>query len=144
ASPERAIFIAGGKRHEVSPEVYFQHFASGFSKFAAPAAEVFPRPFDPFFSEAYQRYDRRSSAEALQQAKLPQPEHDIVSGLAEINGHRTIEEVGYLDQLKWYALGGFDPGRMFENCARYRFVGGTRSLLEAMLRDVHGEVRTST
>lgn len=139
---ERAIYLAGGKQHATTPEQFGKYFASGVSKYLAPAAQVFPRPFDPFHSDAYLRYDKLSAAEALEQLRLPQPEHDIVSGLASINGHTFARDIGYLDQLKWYALGAFDPMRLFENCARYRLAGGTRSLLDAMARDIRGEVRT--
>lgn len=144
SAPERAIYLAAGKRHEVSPEKFSEHFIAGVSKFMGPAIEAFPRPFDPFYSDAYQRYDRISSAEALEQLRLPQPQHDIVSGLAAINGHTFLKDIGYLDQLKWYALGGYDPIRLFENCARYRLEGGTRSLLDAMVGEVRGEMRTGT
>lgn len=147
ASAERAIYFAGGKRHETSPQAFAEIFASGARKFMAPAAEAFPRPFDPLHSDAWRRYDTLSSAAALAALKLPQPEHDVVAGLAAINGHTHLDRIGYLDQLKWYALGAYDPLRLFENCARYRLEGGTKSLLDAMAADARAagaELRTST
>jgi pseudooxynicotine oxidase len=142
-APQRAVYLSAGKRHETSPEAFGTLFAAGASRFMAPALEVFPRAFDPFYAQAYQRYDRLSSAEALALLRLPQPQHDIVSGFAAINGHTYLDRIGYLDQLKWYALGGYDALRLFENCARYRLEGGTRTLLDAMAKDAHGDIRTS-
>ncbi|HEY0939883.1 MAG TPA: FAD-dependent oxidoreductase [Steroidobacter sp.] len=144
AQPQQGIYLAGGKRHQVTPEKYAELFASGARKFLAPAQEAFPRPFDPFFSKAYERFDHLSSAQALEALKLSQPERDIVSGFAAINGHSHLAEIGYLDQLKWCALGAYDPLRLFENCARYRLEGGTGSLLDAMSNDSRAEVRLSS
>lgn len=144
AAAERAVYLAAGRRYEVSPGRYAELFSSGARKFMAPALEVFPRPFDPFHSRAYERFDHLSSADALSQLKLAQPELDIVSGFAAINGHNYLDRIGYLDQLKWCALGVYDPLRLFENCARYRLAGGTRSLLDAMAEDSVAEVQTSS
>jgi phytoene dehydrogenase-like protein len=146
-SAERAIYLAGGRRVETTPPAFAELFASGVRKYMAPAAEAFPRPFDPLHSDAWRRWDALSSAAALDELRLPQPERDIVAGLAAINGHTHLEQIGYLDQLKWYALGAYDPLRLFENCARYRLEGGTRSLLDAIAADARAagaELRTST
>lgn len=143
-APERAVYLSGGKRIEAPPERYLEHFATGARKFMAPAPEAFPRPFDPFFVQNLERFDRLSSRQALEELQLPQPEHDIVSGFAAVNGHSFLDRIGYLDQLKWCALGAYDPLRLFENCARFRLEGGTHTLLEAMAQDVRGEIRTAT
>lgn len=144
AAPERAVYLSGGRRHEVTPQRFAELFASGARKFMAPALEAFPRPFDPFFSKAWERFDGLSSADALARLRLSQPELDIVSGFASINGHNYLDRIGYLDQLKWCALGAYDPLRLFENCARYRLEGGTQSLLDAMAKDSRAEVRTAS
>lgn len=139
---ERGIFLAGGQRFDEPIATYGERFNAALSKFMAPAAGAFPRAFDPFFSDAWQKYDGMSSAEALEALQLPQPEHDIVSSLATINGHTWLRDISYLDQLKWYALGAYDPARLFENCGRYRIEGGTGRLLAAMAADCRGELRT--
>jgi monoamine oxidase len=144
---ERAIYVSGGTRVETTPQAFGELFASGLRKYMAPAVEAFPRPFDPLYSDAWRRWDTLSSAAALDELRLPQPERDIVAGLAAINGHTHLGRIGYLDQLKWYALGAYDPLRLFENCARYRLEGGTRSLLDAIAADARAagaELRTST
>ena len=147
AAGERAIYRAGGNRVETTPQAYAELFAAGVRKFMAPAAEAFPRPFDPLHAEGWRRFDALSSAEAIEQLRLTQPELDIVSGFASINGHTFTSQIGYLDQLKWYALGAFDPLRLFENCGRYRLEGGTKALLECVAADARAagaELRTST
>lgn len=143
----RAIYRADGNRYEVSPHDYAALFDSGVRKYMEPAVEAFPRPFDPLYADGWKRFDALSSAEALQKLGLAQPEHDIVNGFASVNGHTYTSQISYLDQLKWYALGGFDPARLFENCARYRFAGGTKTLLDCMVADARAagaDIRTST
>ncbi|MCC7463174.1 MAG: FAD-dependent oxidoreductase [Gammaproteobacteria bacterium] len=147
AAGERAIYRAGGRRVETTPQAYAELFAAGVRKFMAPAAEAFPRPFDPLYAEGWKRYDTLSAAEAIAQLRLTQPELDIVNGFASINGHTHTAQIGYLDQLKWYALGAFDPLRLFENCGRYRLEGGTQALLECIAADARAaraELRTAT
>ncbi len=147
AGGERAIMRAGGQRIETTPQAYAEVFSSGVRKFMAPAAAAFPRPFDPLYADGWQRYDALSAADAIAQLKLSQPELDIVTGFASINGHAYTPQIGYLDQLKWYALGAHDPLRLFENCGRYRLEGGTKTLLACIAADARtagAELRTST
>jgi monoamine oxidase len=144
AAGERGIYLAGGRRYEVPIAEYAGRFNAAVRKFMAPAAEAFPRAFDPFYAEAWRKYDELSSAEAIARLGLAQPELDLVSGFAAINGHTYLKDIGYLDQLKWYALGAYDPARLFENCARYRIEGGTKRLLDAIAADCRGELRTGT
>jgi alkanesulfonate monooxygenase SsuD/methylene tetrahydromethanopterin reductase-like flavin-dependent oxidoreductase (luciferase family) len=65
---EQAIWFAEGKRWVRPATEYADAFGAGVRKFMEPASEVFPQPFDPFFSEAFRRYDPLSSAEALERA----------------------------------------------------------------------------
>ena len=146
-SGERAVMRAGGQRIDTTPQAYSEVFNSATRKFMAPAAEAFPRPFDPLFSDGWKRFDTLSAADAIAQLKFTQPELDIINGFASINGHTYTPQIGYLDQLKWYALGAHDPARLFENCGRYRLEGGTRALLDCIAADAraaHAELRTAT
>jgi monoamine oxidase len=141
---ERGIYVAGGERHDVPIAEYSELFSTSMRRYMSPAVDVFPRAFEPFYSDAWKKYDNVTSLEALEALKLPQPAHDITASLAAINGHNYLDQISYLDQLKWYALGAYDPARLFDNLGRFRIEGGTKRLLDAIAKDFRGDVRLGT
>jgi monoamine oxidase len=138
---ERGIYVAGGKRYDRPIGEYSELFNTCMARYMAPAREAFPRAFEPFFGDAWKQYDNVSSLEALDALKLPQPAYDVTASLAAVNGNSYLDRISYLDQLKWYALGGYDPARLFDNLGRFRVEGGTKRLLTAIAQDIRGDVR---
>jgi hypothetical protein len=141
---ERGIYVAGGERRDAPIAEYSELFNTSMRRYMAPAIEVFPRAFEPFSTDAWMRYDNMTSLEALEALRLPQPAHDLTACLAAINGHNHLDQISYLDQLKWYALGAYDSARLFDNLGRYRIEGGTKRPLDAIAKDFRGDVRFGT
>jgi monoamine oxidase len=63
---------------------------------------------------------------------------------AAINGHSPASKSSYLDQLRWYALGGFDLWNLWDNLSKFRCEGGTRTLIDAIQADSRAELRMGT
>ncbi|MBI4517216.1 MAG: FAD-dependent oxidoreductase [Deltaproteobacteria bacterium] len=111
------------------------------SKFHAEAATAFPRPFDPFFSDAWQASDRLSIRDRLDSMGLSASRRALLEGVLGASAHGAFEEAGLADMLRWWALSGSDLQRYSDTVARFRFRQGTSRLIDAMIADGKPDVR---
>jgi monoamine oxidase len=118
--------------------------SSQLSDFHAGAASAFPRPFDPFFTDAWEQADALSVRDRLDQMDLSAGRRGLLEGVLGASAHGAFSEAGFVDMLRWWALSGHDAERYSDSVARYRLRGGTASLIDAMLEDGGPEVRLAT
>jgi len=128
-------FDEKGKRHSGEPDAYWSIMAEANNKFYEPAREVLPRPYDPLFVEDKKGYDLMTAAEAINKLDVTPVQRHLLHGFAAINGHNLSSASSYLDQLRWISFAGYDQFFMWDNLGRFRFEGGTRTLLEK----IHGD-----
>jgi monoamine oxidase len=112
--------------------------------FHAGAAVAFPRPFDPFFSDAWKQADTLSVRERLDQLDLSADRLGLLEGVLGASAHGNFDEAGLVEMLRWWALSGNDLQRYSDSVARYRLRDGTISLIEAMHEDGGAELRLGT
>jgi pseudooxynicotine dehydrogenase len=135
AAATRAIWMDQGKRIDGDMQAYAALMEPMTNAFYGPAAEAFPRPYDPLFKKGLEKLDATSAAAAIERLNLPPVQKGLALSFAGINGHSSPDASSYLDQLRWYALGGLNIWRLWDNLARYRIDGGTRSLIDRMQAD---------
>ncbi|MCK6554515.1 FAD-dependent oxidoreductase [Candidatus Binatia bacterium] len=114
------------------------------SRFHAEASTALPRPFDPFFSDAWQALDHLSVRDRLTAMDLAADERALLEGVLGASAHGAFQEAGLVDMLRWWALSGGDLQRYSDSVARYRFRDGTSSLIDAMIADAAPDVRLQT
>ena len=114
------------------------------SEFHAEAGAVLPRPFDPFFSDAWKPLDRLSIRDRLTAMNLSADRRALLEGVLGASAHGAFQEAGLVDMLRWWALSGNDLQRYSDSVARYRFRDGTSSLIAAMIADGQPDVRLQT
>jgi monoamine oxidase len=118
--------------------------SSQMSDFHAGAATAFPRPFDPYFTDAWKQADTLSVRDRLDQMDLSEGRRGLLEGVLGASAHGAFSEAGFVDMLRWWALSGNDIERYSDSVARYRLREGTDSLIEAMLEDGRPDVRLAT
>ncbi|CAF4050418.1 unnamed protein product [Rotaria sordida] len=102
---------------------------------------VMPLPHTPFTSnEAVQMYDQLSMQDRLNQVinSLDDNNEEIIQmllSLLSMNMQGNIAQGGFIDHLRWWALGDYDMNRMFEKLGRYKIKEGTSALARAILND---------
>ena len=101
---------------------------------------VMPRPHAPFTArDAVQAYDRYSMQDRLDQVSSS-PDDDaeilqLVAAFLSMNVQSDMAHGGFIDHLRWWALGDFDMDRMFDKVGRYKIKEGTSALAQAILND---------
>jgi len=140
----KAIWMEGDKRIEGSKDTYAGLFEEAADAFYAPARKYLPRPFDPLYAREFGNLDKISAGEAIEGLDISRVQKDLMHSFASINGHSFSNQSSYLDQLRWYALCDYDLWNMLDNISRFRFEGGTKTLIDRMVADSNAEVRLGT
>jgi monoamine oxidase len=61
--------------------------------------------------------------------------NQMLLSLLSMNMQGDIAEGGFIDHLRWWALGDYDMSRMFDKLGRYKIKQGTSALAQAILSD---------
>jgi pseudooxynicotine oxidase len=145
AIPEHASLLYDGQLASGPAEEFWTPLAEGMAKLCNVDGQegrtVFPRAHDPLFSGKFREFDGLSLAERLEQVKLSRREEALVACQLAINCHNDPKVGGFADQLKWWSLGDFEMGRLFDKLGRYKLREGTQGLAKAMLGDTPAEIR---
>jgi monoamine oxidase len=101
---------------------------------------VFPLPHEPFAAnEAIQTYDKLSMQDRLDQISSlfnnNTEMYEIMDAYLSMNSQGKLSEGGFIDHLRWWALGDYETGRFFDKTSRYKISEGTSTLAHAMLND---------
>ncbi len=169
AVPERVFWLSGGSAREaglreVLPLVKAALCASGeappgtplatleasalmldsMSDFHQGAAAAFPRPFDPFFGDAWKAADGLSVKDRLDQMGVSGDRRVLLEGMLGASCCGALAECGFVEMLRWWALSGNDFQRYNDTVARYKLRAGTSALIDAMIADGAPEVRLAT
>jgi len=113
-------------------------------RFHEPATRAFPRPFDPFSSDAWQAFDGLSVKDRLDEMALSAERRALLEGVLGPACCGPFAECGYVEMLRWWALPGASFQRYGDSVARFTLRDGTVSLLEAILADGAPDVRLGT
>jgi monoamine oxidase len=133
--------------HEPAPEAplrLLQSLAlmnSVMNEFHEDAAAALPRPFDPFFSDAWHAADSRSVRDRIDELGLSGGRRALLEGVLATSCHGPLAECSLVEMLRWWALPGRNLERYNDAVARFKLRDGTRSLIEAMLADGRPELR---
>ncbi len=113
----------------------------GISKLVAGAENVFPRPYEPFFTDDYKKWDKLSVQARLDQIELSESELELTRALYNLAYHNPDSKAGGLiEMIRMYSLVG-GAAQLVEAGGRYKLRDGTRSLINAMAEDGEFEVQ---
>jgi monoamine oxidase len=105
------------------------------------AGAAFPRPYEPFGTDAWRQADAFSIRDRLDQLDLDPTRAGLLEGLIGGLAHGSLAEASFAEMLRVWALCGNDLTRYMDSLARYRLRDGTISLIEAMVEDGRPDVR---
>jgi len=101
---------------------------------------VLPLPHDPLAaSEAIQTYDKLSMQDRLDQISTffdnNKELYEIMDAYLAMNPQCKLSESGFIDHLRWWALGDYETCRLFDKTSRYKINEGTSALAGAIFND---------
>jgi monoamine oxidase len=122
----------------------FALLSGQMSDFHAGAAAAFPRPFEPFFTDAWKQADALSVRDRLDEMGLSASRRGLLEGVLGASAHGAFDQASLAEMLRWWALSGHDLQRYSDSVARFRLRDGTASLIDAMVEDGRPEIRLAT
>ena len=149
ASPDRASWLTGGRLKNGSADKVWPMLAEGMAKFCDVDGQggrlVLPLAHDPLARrDLLLKWDQVSLQGRLDQLSISREAKDVLAPQLAINCHNDPRKAGMADMLRWWALGDYDMGRMFDKLGRYKVREGMSRLAERILADSTAAISLST
>lgn len=142
---EESYWFADGAAHRGEPDELEAMLDPGMTALLAPSVAAFPHPHEVFpLSDNARSADEQTIAEAIAALDISEADREMVHGLWSLHFHAHPTRGAYSQALRWGALVDGDWRRLSEACERFKFVNGTRQLLEAIAADVTADIRLAT
>jgi monoamine oxidase len=149
--PEKMYFKAKGSAPaDVDPLQYgaaLQNTADKvFEVDGLTPRQLMPYPHEPFREPAlWKRYDSLTVRQRLDQLDLPDFERALFESTVGSFGSGHPTQVGFVEALRWYALGGYNMSQVFELAAIFKLGGGgMTSFARAILEDAKCDISLQT
>lgn len=149
AAADTAAWITSGRLKQGPAGKVWQSIGDTMARFCdvdrQGGREVMPLPHDPLArKDLLARWDALSLQDRLEQMKFGRETRDLLIPQLNINCHNDIRQAGFADMLRWWALGDYDMGRMFDKLGRYKIRQGMGELAKRMLQDSTADILLST
>lgn len=148
ASPDDISLLFNGRLRKLRPEKSFPQLSAAMERFCNVDGQggrtIFPRAQDPMFSQAFMKFDRLSLQDRLGQVQMTDEARAMLGSFLSINCHNDPAQGGFVDMLKWWSLGDYEMGRLFDKLGKFKIAEGTNALAHAMLGDANVDLLLST
>lgn len=105
--------------------------------------QLMPYPHDPFREPAlWKKYDHLTVRERLDQLKeISKRNRDIFETHINSFGSAPGTDIGFVEALRWFALGGHSLAQVFELAGTYKIgKGGMTTLARSIFEDTHADI----
>ncbi|MFD1745067.1 flavin monoamine oxidase family protein [Rhizobium helianthi] len=148
AVPETAAWMVDGKVRTEASNIYLELFTGAMQKFCnvdgSDGATIFPQAHNPFATDNWKQYDSMTCLDRIAQIDATAEEKALLNAWVSICCHNDPSLAGFVDMLKWYSLGDFNVGLLWDRCGHYKIKEGTTALINHLIADGKPEVRLST
>lgn len=143
-NPDRWIYLKDGKPVEADIATFWPKVDQALIDFCSNSRDVFPRPYDTFFTDNWKPYQELSIQDRIDQLDLEPDVELAVNAIWSIMSHAKCTDGGFLEMLRWWAALGSNSIDFNNAVSRYKLDKGTISLINAMIEDGNVEVQLST
>lgn len=135
-----------GKPQTIEFSEFRKALQSAWKKFTGDTEEG-PRLDRPFSLEAIddaEELDKLSVQDVLDSMDLSPLERAAFAAEVAAQTNAPLEESGYLSQLRWWSISGWDIGLMIDCLARYKIDSGVTSLITYMAERANLDIRLNS
>lgn len=133
------VEIPAEKAAEITEKVAIEFFKID----GLDSRQLMPYPHDPFRAPAlWKKFDHLTVRQRLDSLEnFSQYEKGLFESQINTFGSAPGSDIGYVEALRWYALGGHSIARVFELAGIYKIGhGGMSSLARSILQDFQGDI----
>lgn len=108
--------------------------------------KLMPYPHEPFREPApWKKYDHLTVRQRLDQLDLPTLDKEYFETTVNSYGSAPGSEIGFVEALRWYALGGHNMAQVFELAGIYKLgKGGMTTFARSILQDARCDILLGT
>ena len=143
-NPDRWIYLKDGKAVEADIASFWPKVDKAMTDYCSMSREVFPRPYDTFYTDEWKKYQDLTIQDRIDQLDLEDDVRINLNAIWSIMSHAPNKDGSFLEMLRWWANLGNNSIDFNNAVSRYRLSDGTISLINAMLNDSNAEVQLST
>ncbi|MEM6485132.1 MAG: NAD(P)/FAD-dependent oxidoreductase [Pseudomonadota bacterium] len=143
-NPDRWVYLKNGKAVEADIATFWPKVDQALTDYCSMSREVFPRPYNPHYTDNWKDYAGLSIQDRIDQLDLEEDVALTVNAIWSIMSHAPCNEGGFLEMLRWWAALGSNSIDFNNAVSRYALKNGTISLINAMIDDGNVEVQLST
>lgn len=143
-NPDRWIYLKDGKAVEADLDTFWPAVDKAMIDYCEKSREVFPRPYDTFFTDEWKKYQDLTIQDRIDQLNLEEDVALAVNAVWSIMSHAPCKDGGFLEMLRWWAALGSNSADFNNAVSRYYLENGTISLINAMIEDSNAEVQMNT
>ncbi|MEO0399537.1 MAG: FAD-dependent oxidoreductase [Pseudomonadota bacterium] len=140
-NPDRWVYLKDGKPVEADIATFWPKVDQALADYCSMSREVFPQPYDPFFTDEWKKYQTLTIQDRIDQLDLEDDVRVNLTAIWSIMSHAPCKDGGFLEMLRWWANLGNNSIDFNNAVSRYKLKNGTISLINAMLDDSTAEVR---
>ncbi|MCG7333676.1 FAD-dependent oxidoreductase [Sporosarcina sp. ACRSM] len=138
--PEKAYWVADGKRHEGTVEELFGMLDEANNQLLADARKYFPLPYEPLTSKKLNEVDHLTVSDKIDSLGLNDNIKELMHSMWALNFNGPTERAGLTQAMRWAALSDYNWQLMMEICASYKIEKGTGALIEGIMNDAKADV----
>jgi monoamine oxidase len=142
--PTRAWWFPNGMAEEIAPDALIEKMDAANRELTADSRRFFENPYTPLAHPDLAAVDELTVKQKLDSIDMTDEARALMESFWCLNFNGRIEDGAYTQALRWAALTNGDWAICFEACATYKFEGGTKALIDAMVADVRGEILLNT
>ncbi|MGY4691471.1 flavin monoamine oxidase family protein [Salibacterium sp. K-3] len=142
--PEKAYWITGNRVVTGDPEKMAVTAKTALEELFSSSRELFPRPYAPHYSSKIEEIDKQSVLDKLNNLDITKEEYDLLHGRFSTMFNGPVSKGAFTQLLRWYALSSHDVRTLAEMTGTYKMVGGTKSLIDSLVKDAPVDMRCST
>jgi len=149
AAAETASWLTDGRLRQGAAAPVWGRIGDAMARFCdvdrQGGREVMPLAHAPLTrQDLLVRWDALSLQDRLGQMKFSRETRDLLIPQLTINCHNELSQGGFADMLRWWALGDYEMGRMFDKLGRYKIREGMGELAARMLQDTDADLALAT
>ncbi|TWC77231.1 monoamine oxidase [Rhizobium sp. SJZ105] len=148
AVPDTVAWMVDGKVRTETSDIYLEIFVGAMQKFCnvdgMGGATIFPQAHSPFDTDTWKQYDGMTCVDRIDSLDATAEEKALLNSWVATCCNNDPSLAGFVDMLKWYSLGDFNVGLLWDRCGHYKIREGTAGLIDRLIADGKPDVKVSS
>ena len=142
--PDRAYWRFGERVREETATSLLERMDDAMRRSLADATAVFPRPYEPYLVDDWEKLDQLTIADRIGELGLDDESLALCDAMWSQNFNAPASQGALTQALRWGAVSNADWVLLLDICSHFKLRDGTEALVNAIRADAGAEVVLGT